>query len=356
VPFMGVIRLGMGAGIGQMLLQYGLALGMTFVLALIIDALAPKFGGEKSSIQAMKTAAYSYTAGWVAGVFLIVPWIGWLLAIAGSLYGVYLLYLALPHTMKAPLERTVAYTAVVVLIAIVLGWVGGAVVGALSGAGSMLATGSPIGGHSLRVDEDSGLGKLAAFGAKMEEANKKMEAAQKAGDADAPAAAAAAVLGTALGGGASVEALAPGALKAFVPDRLGGLPRTDFSAERNGAMGMQISTARASYSDGQGRRLRLEITDAGGARGLMGLAALASVEQESESDTGYEKTYKADGRLVHEQWDGAAKRGEYSVVLGDRFTVKVEGDAGNIDVLKGAVGSLDLRGLEALKNEGVTQD
>lgn len=361
IPFVGMYRIGFGMGIGQMLLQYGMALGLTFVLALIIDALAPSFGGQKNQTQALKTAAYAYTAGWVASVCLIVPWIGWLFAIAGSVYGVYLMYLGLPHTMKSPPQQTAGYTAVVILIAIVLSWVVAITVGAISGAGMMLGAGSHmnglsgISGDSVKFDESSGLGKLAALGAKMEAASKKMEAAQKSGDADAQAKAATAMLGNVLGGGDSVEALAPSALKAFVPDTLDGLPRTQFSAEKNGAMGVQVSTARASYSDGQNRSVNLEITDTGGAKGIMGLAAWASVEQERETDTGYEKTYKSDGRIVHEQWDNSAHRGEYSIVLGDRFSVKVEGDADSIDTIKAMVGSIDLIGIEALKNTGVSK-
>src|SRR3546814_17909838 len=46
-------------------------------------------------------AAYSATAAWVAGVFQIVPSLGWIGAILG-LYSLYLLYLGLPILMKAP--------------------------------------------------------------------------------------------------------------------------------------------------------------------------------------------------------------------------------------------------------------
>ena len=38
---------------------------------------------------------------------------------------------------------------------------------------------------------------------------------------------------------------------------------------------------------------------------------------------------------------------------GDRFAVKVSGEAGSIDELKAALAGVDLGGLEALKNEGV---
>ena len=81
----------MVSGIIGMLVTYGLTLVIVYVLALIIDALAPNFDGEKNQIQALKTAAYTYTASWVAGIAVIVPWIGWLVVWAGAIYGIYLL-------------------------------------------------------------------------------------------------------------------------------------------------------------------------------------------------------------------------------------------------------------------------
>ena len=94
------------------------ALVGVYVLALIIDALAPKFGGEKNAAQALKIAVYSSTPGWVAGVLATScrRWACW--PRSPSLYGVYLLYLGLPRLMKCPQEKTVGYTLVVVACAI----------------------------------------------------------------------------------------------------------------------------------------------------------------------------------------------------------------------------------------------
>lgn len=206
----------------------------------------------------------------------------------------------------------------------------------------------------IEVDPDSPLGKLEAMGKQMEEAGRQLEQAQKSGDSKAQSEALGAVLGAALGGGgAKVESLAPDRLKAFLPEILAGLPRRTLSAERNAAMGMQISEGRATYGDGQGRDLTLEITDLGSAQGVMALAGWAAIESEKQTETGYEKTVRERGRIVHEEWDGARKSGEYSLVLGERFVAKVHGDASDIGQLRQALGSIDLAGLEALKGEGV---
>ena len=119
-------RYPMGAGIQQAILTYGLSLAGTFVLALVIDALAPNFGGQKNQIQALKVAAYSSTASWVAGVFALLPSLGLLLTLVG-LYSLYLLFLGLPKLMKAPEEKAMGYTVVVIVCAIVVFMVVGAI-------------------------------------------------------------------------------------------------------------------------------------------------------------------------------------------------------------------------------------
>src|SRR3546814_4956515 len=85
-----------------MVFSYVLSLVMLYVVALIINALAPTFGGQKDQLQAVKVIGYAWTAAWVAGIATIVPWLGWLVVLAGGIYSIYLLYLGLPHTMKCP--------------------------------------------------------------------------------------------------------------------------------------------------------------------------------------------------------------------------------------------------------------
>ena len=62
------------------LTSYALSLVGIFILALIVDALAPTFGGQKSQVQALKTVAYAYTASWIASIIGIVPGLGLLSA------------------------------------------------------------------------------------------------------------------------------------------------------------------------------------------------------------------------------------------------------------------------------------
>jgi hypothetical protein len=356
---LGAYHTGIGAGIAQAVMSYALSLVYFYVVALIVNALAPTFGGQKDKVQALKTVAYAFTASAIASVGLLLPWLGVLIVIAGVVYSIYLLYLGLPHTMKAPADRAAGYTAVTLIVAIVLFWIISLLTAGILGAtlwhtGAGYSSAASSSGH---FDKDSPLGKLEAMSERVDAANRKLEAAQKSGDTQAQGEAMSAMMGAVLGGAAgSAEALAPDRLKAFVPEALNGLARTEVSAERNGALGIQVATASGQYSDDTGRHLRLEITDSGGARGLIGLAGWATLEQERETSSGYERTRKENGRMVHEQWDRDSGTGEYGVVLGERFLVKVAGKAASVDDLKAAIAGIDLAGLEALRNEGVKRD
>jgi len=96
---------------------------------------APTFGGEKSRVQALKVVAYSYTASWVAAIIAIIPGLALLSALLGLIYGLYLLNLGLPFTMKCPSEKSVAYTAVTIIAAIIVGFVLNLVIGSVGGYG-----------------------------------------------------------------------------------------------------------------------------------------------------------------------------------------------------------------------------
>ncbi|MFN7914121.1 MAG: Yip1 family protein [Vicinamibacterales bacterium] len=91
-----------------------------YIVALIINILAPYFGARPDYTQAFKTAVYGNTAGLAAGVAQIIPIIGSLVVLLASLYGLYVLYLGLPHTMQVPRDRTMVYFLAILAVCIVL--------------------------------------------------------------------------------------------------------------------------------------------------------------------------------------------------------------------------------------------
>jgi hypothetical protein len=131
-------RAPIATGLISAIVGLALSLVMVYVLGLIIDALAPQFGAEKNKSQALKVAVYSFTPGWVAGALRILPSLG-ILALIAMCYGIYVMYLGLQQVMKAPKEKAVTYTVVVVACGIGLSIVVGLVVGAVAAPAMMAA-------------------------------------------------------------------------------------------------------------------------------------------------------------------------------------------------------------------------
>ena len=100
-----------------------------FALSKVASLLAPGFGGQKNDVQGLKVVGYAYTAALLGGVFTLIPALS-LVFIIFSLYSLVLLYIGLPIIMKVPKDRAMGYTAVVIIVAIVIFLIGLAVVSA----------------------------------------------------------------------------------------------------------------------------------------------------------------------------------------------------------------------------------
>src|SRR3982750_941455 len=275
LPFVGTYRVPFTTGLANAIYSLVTALVACFLLSLIIDALAPTFNGQKNQLQALKLAVYSYTPAWLAGVLAIIPALGALGILAGF-YSIYVLYLGIPRLMKSPHDKAIPYTAVTIVCAIVLSivlaLVGGLFISTTPGRGFTASSGSS---SDVQFDKNSPLGKLQEMAKAAEDNSKKVEAANKAGDPNAAAAAAVAGLGALLGGGQHADAVDIDVLKPLVPETFGGLKKISSNAEKNGLGGLQVSKAEARYSDGADKSVSLEISDTGGVSGLMALAGWA---------------------------------------------------------------------------------
>jgi hypothetical protein len=135
----------MALGIIGAIVAYVVALGVTYVMALIVDWLAPTFGGEKNFLQSLKLTAYSYTAVWVAGILHLIGVLGGLLSLLAALYTLYTFYLGIAVMKKCPQQKAVPYTIVVVICGIVLG----AIVGSL--VMSTMFGGAAMTGSAMRL-------------------------------------------------------------------------------------------------------------------------------------------------------------------------------------------------------------
>jgi Yip1-like protein len=391
VPFLGTVRTPILSSALYAVVAFILALVGVFVLALIIDALAPTFSGEKNQGQALKVAAYSYTPAWLAGILSLVPMLSMLVVIA-AIYSLYLLYLGLPILMKAPKEKALGYTAVVVICAIVLGVIVSVISGTVMGTRGMslmgmhgnamereaasekagaAAAGALVGGLLGQDDKSkaaigSAIGQMAEYGRQMEQGPAQTKATTgpdkgQAADASvspkdiAAATGALGALGNVLSGGKTVEPVDFRALKAMLPESLPGMTRSNASGEKNEMTGIQVSTAEADYQDSASGRIHIKISDLGTLTSLAGMAAAIEPKLDKETDNGYEKTMLVNGRQTHESYDKRSQQGELKVLLDGRFEVELRGKGLQMDAIKSALGAIDFNRLEAMKTQGVSQ-
>ena len=328
---------------------YVLSLVAAFLMALLVDALAPTFGGTKNPIAAMKVVAYGLTAGCVAGVPLLVP--SFLLALVvflAACYGIYVFNLGLPVLMKCPKDKAAGYTAVVIVIVIVVYAVFAGIVGTLFGA-SLLAgrhAGFSINdsstGAQVSIDTDA----LSAMAKRVDAARARADAAQKSGDPASASAALGDMMGAITGAGGTPIPVAD--LKAQLPESLGALKRESFETNGGSAMGISSSSAKAGYVNGD-QRAQLSITDVGGLGAMASVATWANVTVDKETPDAIEKTYKDGGRTIHEEYRKDGSHSQLTVILKNGVIVDTSGDRIDGPTLKSMASAVNLDAIESMK-------
>lgn len=339
------------AGLVQMVFSFVISLLLVYVMALIVDALAPSFSGTRSRLAALKLVAYGATAGFVGGIFSLLPALSTLAGLLASVYSIYLIYLGIPVLMKCPQDKAAGYTAVVVICGIVAAIVIGSVF-ALATCGMGVGYGSLLGGRAMSIGTPDGnvtvdTTAMSRAAARIDAAQRNMDAAQKSGDTAATGKALGDMMGAITGSGnnAPIDAQV---LKTKLPDAIGDLKRESFEASGGQAMGISSSSAKATYGAG-GKHVQMSITDLGGLAGIAAMAGWANMTVDKETQDSIEKVYKQDGRTIHESYRKDGSHGEYTVILQNNVIVEAEGDQVDIATLKSLVSGIDLGGIESTK-------
>ncbi|OPF63496.1 Yip1 family protein [Hydrogenophaga sp. H7] len=343
------------AGLANMVVGFVLTLVMIYVLALVANALAPSFGGQKDMGKAFKLVAYGATAGLLGGVFNLLPALS-MLGLLAALYSIYLLYTGVPVMMKVPEGKALGFTAVLIVCGIVASIVVTTVGSLFSGGAGMMMGGAsaPAGDVSIKVPGSEvtiNTAQLEEAAKKMEEASKQMEAAQAKGDSEAAGKALGEMMGAAMGGGQGGQPFAPDALQAYVPAKLAGMERTAIEARSDSAMGMTFSSVTSEFRNDAGR-VEVKVQDIGAMPALMmamGAWAQSTVSRETQDEV--EKVYKKDGVAFKEEYRKDGSSAEMSMMLANGVLIEVSGDNVNIDGVRAAMNALDVKGLSGLQRQ-----
>ncbi len=340
------------AGLAGMVLSYGMSLIGIYVLSWIIHRLAPTFGGQANALNALKLAGYGATASLLGGVFSLLPSLS-LLGVLAGLYSLYLIYLGLPVLMKNPPERSLAYTVVVVLCAIVLTLLAGALTSVLMPRSGLSP--APFANESGRVSEslsiDTPEGRITFDRAAIDAAAQGIRAAaaqQNRDQAAAPTAEAPAEdVATAtveMDGMAELAPFDAETLKAQLPESVGDFRRVSRESQDGTSLGLSMSQITAAY-EREAQSVRVQIIDMGAAAAMMAMAAsMGSVEREDEASVA--TTRRENGRTIVEEYQRDGSSASIKLTLKNGVIVRLDGQQIPIAELRDFGGRLALDRLE----------
>ena len=286
------------------------------VLTLIADFLAPKFGGAARRANAFKLVAYGSTAWMLAGIFGLIPSLGFFGLL--GLYSFFLYYVGAGPLMQVPQDKALGFTAVTVACAIalylVIGLISGTVAGAF-GSGGVAGNSDTSGTITLPGGGSMDVGKAEEFGKRMEDA-----------------------------ANGKVQPVDTAKMEALLPASIGSYQRTALESTGMGAMGSQ---AEGTYTAGE-NSFQLKIIDMSAMGALAGMGAAMGVQHNRQDADGYERTRSVDGQMQSEAWRKSDQHGKVGVVVANRFMIEAEGTAASIDELKAAVATIDQGNLLSL--------
>ena len=167
-------------------------------------------------------------------------------------------------------------------------------------------------------------------------------------------------LGEAFGGGNTVEAVDFRELRTIMPDRIRNMEKGKSNGERTGALGFRISQVDQMFyeEDGNGQ-IEISVVDLGGLKNVasMGLDWL-KLDVDRETDEGYERTRTYRDHPVLDKCDSMSgtMRCEMTAFVSRRFVVSLKSRDMEAGMLERVLEDMDIRKLERMKEEGISQD
>ncbi len=336
---------------------------MFYVIALIIDALAPTFGGQKNMNNAFKLVAYGSTASLVAAALYLFPMLS-MLVLAGKLLRAVHDVPRVAGDDEKPAGKNPAvhgrHCGVRLCrrpadgVSFVVFWRPLRRHGqrwAMPAMPAAISIKTP--GGEVKIDGK----KIQEASKKLEEAGKKMEAATQAADRSQgvanrpirprPAKAVAEALGALAGLAGGREPVAASMLKEMLPETLGDLKRESFETKDGSAMGIKGSMAEAVYKAGE-RRVEIKIADTGGLAGLDGIGRMGQYYRRKRQQQCVREGLQARQSHGARTLNKGSNDVEYSLILANGVMVEVEGAGMDIAAARKIAEGLPLAKLESI--------
>ncbi|MEM7083120.1 MAG: hypothetical protein AAF465_10330 [Pseudomonadota bacterium] len=152
--------------------------------------------------------------------------------------------------------------------------------------------------------------------------------------------------------GKKVDVVSARDLKAVMPERLDGMTRTAYSANKKGLEGFSFSASTATFEEDDGRGvLELSVTDIGNIQGFaqFGLDML-DMEIDEENQDGFQRTVDYKGHKSYQRMSKvrSGSESEMVVFVDGRIIVRAGGVNIAWDQVEEAVDAISVRKLESL--------
>jgi hypothetical protein len=137
-----------------------------------------------------------------------------------------------------------------------------------------------------------------------------------------------------------LPALTTDQIKALLPEELGGMKRSSFSA--NSMMGYGVGEAK--YKSDDGKEMRLMVYDCVGEAGVGWYSMMYwGMNMESQDENGYTKTTTFNGGKAIEKYEKNQEQYSLMFPASNRLLINIEGEKTGLDAVKQAAGSLNLK-------------
>ena len=114
-------------------LIYGLLMAavMVLVVSLVFGQMAKVFNGKNNFSRAFAAVSFAIIPAWIAAVLgSVIPWIGWLVTLAGGIASLVFLYKLIPLALEVPDNKRVVHFVASLVVVFIVNMVIGAVIGA----------------------------------------------------------------------------------------------------------------------------------------------------------------------------------------------------------------------------------
>ena len=142
-----------GLSFGFFLFSLVWSLAWTFVIAFLFDILAGTFGGERNFNAAYALVGLAIVPAALGNAIAPLPWIGWLLSLAASIYSLVLAYRFVPVFLAVPEDNRVKHFVLTVIAAIIVN----IVVVSVFGGAFMSSRTTDFGSYNTEMSDDAGM-------------------------------------------------------------------------------------------------------------------------------------------------------------------------------------------------------